>query len=156
LPGDGQHPPQLVGAITDARTAKPLSLHFTKIAADGRGKAGTDCDKLLLKGHRKMGGVIRLWPDQSVTVGLGIAEGVETALAAAHSFAPMWSLIDAGNLAQFAVLDGIESLTVFADHDDAGLRAAEQCAQRWANAGREAFVIKPKTLGFDLADVVAA
>jgi putative DNA primase/helicase len=155
LPPDGNYPPSLCAAITDAVTARPISLHFTRLASDGTGKAGTDKDKLMLKGHRKAGGVVRLWPDDAVASGLGIAEGIETALCAAHGFTPMWSVIDAGNLAKLPVLPGIEALTIFADHDDAGLRAAEECADRWG-AAAEVTIVKPETPGCDLADVVAA
>lgn len=156
LAPDGRYPPTLCAAITDAVTGKPLSLHFTRLAADGRGKAGTDTDKLMLKGHRKAGGVIRLWPDEAVTTGLAIAEGIETALAAADVYAPVWACLDAGNMAQFPVLAGVETLVVVADHDDAGLRAARTVGQRWANAGREASIVKPEREGQDLADLVAA
>jgi len=99
--------------------------------------------------------VIRLWPDESVTRGLAISEGIETALAAAHGSSPVWAAIDAGNLGAFPLLDGIESLTIIADHDDAGLSAANNCARRWANAGREVRVATPRIAGMDAADLVA-
>lgn len=156
LPGDDRYPPSLCAAITDICTAKPISLHFTRLAIDGRGKAGTDHDKLLLAGHRKRGGCIRLWPDDSVTHGLAVAEGIETALAAAHAYEPIWSTVDAGNMTAFPVLAGIESLTLYADHDAAGLSAARVCAQRWRNAGRDVRVLMPATVGHDAADEVAA
>jgi hypothetical protein len=155
LPPDDCHPPTLVAAITDAVTNKPLSLHFTRLAADGNGKAGTDRDRIFLKAHRKAGGVIRLWPDSAVTTGLGIGEGIETCLAAAHGFTPMWSVIDAGNMTRFPVLSGIEALTIFADHDDAGLRASRGCADRW-RVHAEVLVVVPGQPGDDIADVVAA
>jgi hypothetical protein len=156
LPAHDGHLPALCARITDAVSAQPLSLHFTKIAADGRGKAGTCRDKTLLAGHRKSGGVIRLWPDEAVTTGLAIAEGIETALAAAHDFQPVWACVDASNLSKFPVLAGIESLTIFADADAAGLTAARACAARWAGAGREVFVVQAHEQGRDVADVVAA
>ena len=104
--------------------------------ADGT-KADVDPPRLLLGGHRKQGGVIRLWPDEAVTTGLAIAEGIETALSLAHDYKPVWSVIDAGNLAAFPVLPGIETLIIGADHDEAGLKAAAACADRWAAAGVE-------------------
>lgn len=156
LPGDGRYPPSLCAAVTDIRTGKPISLHFTRLAADGRGKAGTERDKLLLAAHRKRGGCIRLWPDECVTGGLAVAEGIESALASAHAFTPVWAAIDAGNLAAFPVLDAIEALTVIADHDEAGTRAARECAQRWTAAGREVRIALPATVGMDAADVGAA
>ena len=112
-----KYPPSLCAAVSDVRTAKPISLHFTRLATDGHGKAGTEQDKLLLAGHRKKGGCIRLWPDEAVTYGLAIGEGIETCLAAAHLFTPVWACVDAGNLAAFPVLAGIDCLTIYADHD---------------------------------------
>jgi len=41
------------------------------------------------------------------------------------------------------VLRGIEAITVFADADPAGMRAAEACARRWSDAGREASIWTP-------------
>ena len=90
--------PALVGLVTDAITREPISLHRTWIKGNGC-KADIEKPRLLLAGHRKSGGVIRLWPDTWVTQGLALAEGIETALAAAHTFTPIWSAIDAGNLA---------------------------------------------------------
>lgn len=154
LPGDDHYPPSLCAAVTDVRTAVPITLHFTRLAENGKGKAGTDCDKLLLRGHRKRGGCIRLWPDNSVTHGLALAEGIETALAAAHAFEPVWSTVDAGNLSTFPVLAGIDALTIFADHDDAGLAAARECASRWRDASRSVRVLTPRIAGHDTADEV--
>ena len=153
LPSTDKHPPSLCACITDVLSGKPISLHFTRLAVDGRGKAGTDRDKQLLAGHRKKCGCIRLWPDEAVTHGLAIAEGIETALAAAHAFAPMWAAIDAGNLESFPVLAGIETLTIFADHDERGIEAARECARRWGHADRAVRVRVPKNEGDDAADV---
>lgn len=154
--GGRNYPPSLCALVTDIVTAEPISLHFTRLASDGKGKAGTERDKLLLAGHRKAGGCIRLWPDEAVTTHLGIAEGIETALCAAHGFTPVWATIDAGNMAAFPVLEGIETLVAFADHDEAGLKAARACGQRWADAGREVRVVVPEQDGTDVADAVAA
>lgn len=154
LAASDRHPPSLCARVTEALTGAPISLHFTRLQADGVGKAGTERDKLLLKGHRKAGGVIRLWPNDAVTVALGIAEGIETALAAAHAYSPVWAMVDAGNMAAFAPLSGVETLVIFADNDAAGLSAARTCGNRWAAAGREARLVIPER--GDIADVVAA
>lgn len=143
--------PALVALVTDAITRAPLTLHRTWIRADGN-KADVDPPRLLLGKHRKQGGVIRLWPDEAVTTGLAIAEGIETALSVARAFTPVWSTIDAGNMAAFSVLDGIESLLIVADNDAAGIRAAEQCAERWYRAGREVRIAKSPVPGEDLND----
>jgi putative DNA primase/helicase len=155
LRGDDRYPwPSLLGRVTDAITGEPLSLHFTR--HDGRGKAPVERPKTLLRGHVKKDGVIRLWPDEAVTGGLCIAEGIETALTAAHAFTPVWGCVDAGNLAEFPVLEGIECLTIVADHDAAGIKSAEACAVRWARAHCEISVVLPETAGRDLNDEVAA
>ena len=154
LPGSDKYPPSLCARVTNAETNAPLSLHFTRLASDGCGKAGTEQDKLLLGGHKKKGGVIRLWPDECVTYGLALAEGVETALVSARAFTPIWATVDAGNMAAFPVLSGIDCLAVYADHDQAGMRAAIQCAQRWNKAGREVAVYRSPVAGEDVADIL--
>jgi putative DNA primase/helicase len=99
----------MLARVTDAFTAEPMSLHFTRLNPDST--KSVDVPKRLLAGHRKAGGVIRLWPDECVTRGLGIGEGIETCLAAAHGFTPIWCTVDAGNMAAFPVLAGIDALT---------------------------------------------
>ena len=156
LPATDRYPPSLCARISDAKSNAPLSLHFTRLKADGTGKAGTDCDKLLLKGHRKAGGCIRLWRDECVTYGLAISEGVETGLAAAHAFQPVWAAIDAGNMASFPVLAGIDVITLIVDHDPAGLKAAAEVAGRWRAARREVRMLMAADRGADIADEIAS
>ncbi len=147
--------PALVALVTDAVTDEPMTLHRTWVKPDGM-KADVDPPRLLLGKHRKQGGVIRLWPDEAVSTGLAIGEGIETMLTIAHAFKPVWSAIDAGNLAAFPVLDGIESLLIVADHDEAGLKAAEQCADRWYRARREVRIAKSPIPGQDANDYARA
>jgi hypothetical protein len=153
LPGRGDHGPAMLARITDVVTNEPISLHFTRLALDGSSKAGTDRDKLLLKGHRKAGGVIRLWADSAVQHGLALAEGIETALSAAHAFSPIWATVDAGNLEAFPLLDGICALTIYADNDEAGIKASRACARRWRDAGREARIFTPREFN-DVNDLI--
>lgn len=142
--------PCLVALLTDVATRQPKSLHFTWIA--GGRKADVNPPRLLLKGHRKAGTVCRLWPDDFVTHGLGIAEGIETALSLAHGYAPVWACIDAGNLSTMPVLAGVGVLVIAQDRDPAGEKAAAMCATRWAAAGREVLVTRQEVN--DLNDLV--
>lgn len=144
--------PALVAIITDTKSGAPLSLHRTWIKPDGS-KADVAPPRLLLKDHPISGGVIRLWPDDAVTSGLGIAEGIETALSLAHGFTPVWACIDAGHLAKFPVLNGVRDLIIAADNDDAGRKAAAECAKRWANHAA-VHVISADAEGCDLNDEV--
>lgn len=146
--------PAMVGRISDVHDPRHgLGLHITWLCLDG--ERWTRGERRYL--GKKTGGVIRLWPDEAVTTGLAVAEGIETALAAARVFTPIWATMDAGNLARFPVLDGIESLTVFADRDASGTgqRAAADCAQRWRDADRRFRVLAAIRTGADMADLVA-
>ncbi|MFL9987133.1 PriCT-2 domain-containing protein [Paraburkholderia sediminicola] len=137
----GHTGPCLVALVTDVSTCVPITLHRTWINAEGT-KADAEPPRLLLGGHRKAGGVIRLWPDEALTQGLAIAEGIETALSLARVFLPAWALIDAGNLAKFRPLPGVEALTVAVDDDAAGAQAANTCAERWALLDREVMLVE--------------
>ena len=147
--------PALVGLVTHAVTRVPMTLHRTWIRADGR-KAECDAPRMLLGGHEKKHGVIRLWPDDAVSIGLAVAEGVETSLSLARSYCPVWSCIDAGNLAVLPVLNGIETLVIGADHDEAGMKAATDCADRWSAAGVDVRVIAPDAESADWNDARCA
>jgi Toprim domain len=111
----------------------------------------------------RSGCVIRLWPDDAVNEGLAIGEGIETTLAAATRIEhrgtllrPAWATGSAGNMATFPVLAGIEALTILVDHDASGTgqKAAEACAQRWRNAGREVIRLMPGDMGADFNNLV--
>lgn len=147
----GQRGPALVALASDVRTRAARTLHFTFLAIDGRGKADLQPVRLLLSRHEKSGAVIRLWPDDTVTSGLGVAEGIESALSLAHAGLPVWAAIDAGNLAALPILDGIDELAIAVDRDPAGERAADALAHRWITAGRRVRLVKPRA--GDLNDV---
>ncbi|TGQ51622.1 virulence-associated protein E [Mesorhizobium sp. M1C.F.Ca.ET.193.01.1.1] len=127
--------------------APPSAIHRTRLKPDGSGHLGK---KML---GAVAGQAMKLSPNDEVTPGLGICEGIETGLAIlAAGLGPVWSLGSAGAVASFPVLAGIETLTVFADHDGPGLAAAQQCAERWVTAGKEVFIRWPRELGHDYAD----
>jgi putative DNA primase/helicase len=104
------------------------------------------------------GGCVKLSPDEDVGAILGVAEGVESALAMrafkCFGASPVWSLIWDGGLKRFPVLDGIEALWIGVDDDPPGIAAAEAVSQRWLEAGREVFKMKARAKGLDLNDVV--
>jgi putative DNA primase/helicase len=115
--------------MTDPVTNEPCGIHRTFLAPDA-----TKIDRKML-GRQ---GVIRLTPERDVTEGLGIVEGVEDGLSVLLSgWAPVWAATSAGAIERFPVLSGIQSLTIFADTDAVGMRAAQACAARWTDADRE-------------------
>lgn len=135
----------MVALITNALTGEPQGVHRTFLDRDGK------------KIDRKMlgiaaGGVVRLSASEEVTSGLGVAEGIETALASPYR--PVWACLSAGTLRTFPVLPGIGALTIIADHDRAGIDAANECGQRWHSAGCEVTITLPTAAGADFADLV--
>jgi putative DNA primase/helicase len=146
--------PALVALVTDALTGDWISVHRTWITASGR-NAPIESPRLLLAGHRKNRGVIRLWPDDEVKGRLGIAKGIETALVAADGFWPVWAAIDAANLGALPLLPAIKSLTIFIDDEDAD-RAAARLLPRWGAAGRDVVCVLPESEDDDIADEVGA
>jgi hypothetical protein len=130
--------PAMVTLMTDPVTGEPCGIHRTFLLPDGSGKADLPSQRMMLG----MAGVIRLSRDEDIERGLGIAEGIETALAVMANFrwGPIWACGSLDMLASFPVLNGIEYLTVFADGKPHEIAGAYKCAQRWVNAGREAEV----------------
>ena len=142
-PLDGKALGCIVGVMTDPITAKPTGAITRRCIHEGRkiGKAKTLGSPV---------GIVRLSADEDVVLGVHLAEGLETALAAmAKGFRPVWSTGSAGVMAAFRFLVGVEALTLFADNDASGtgLRAANETAARWRAAGRETHVYLRKVLG---------
>ena len=93
---------------------------------------------------RARGAAVMLSAFDEPTMGLVICEGAETGISILMAgLAPVWALGGAGNLAALPVLGGIEALTVAADADEAGQKAAEATAERWRAAGREVAIVTP-------------
>lgn len=149
--------PAMVALVTDFADANVWrTLHFTFLRHDGTDKADVTPAKLLLPKHAKKHGVIRLFHDAEVSRGLALCEGIETALSAAHIFTPVFATVDAGNMAALPVIEGIDSISIFADNDSAGLKAASELAQRWLQMGREVFIKAPIDDGADVNDILSA
>lgn len=125
----------VLALMTTPADDKPSGIHRTFLNIDGS------------KRDRKMlgrAGVIRLSRDDAVMGGLGITEGVEDGLAVLLSgWSPIWAAGSAGAIKRFPVLTGIDSLTIFADADSAGLEAAQECEGRWVTIGKEARIAAP-------------
>jgi putative DNA primase/helicase len=125
----------VVALMTDAVSGRAIGIHRTFLDTNGA------------KRERKMlgrQGVVRLSHDGMVTMGLGLCEGLEDGLAVMLSgWTPIWVATSAGAIARFPVLAGIECLTIFADVDEVGQRAAETCAEHWLRQCRDARIAAP-------------
>jgi CHC2 zinc finger/Toprim domain len=140
--------PAMVALMTDPATGEPRGVHRTFLLSDGTGKAAVAKPKMMLG----PAGVIRLVDLEEIGVGLGLAEGIETALTVMQriGWGPVWAATSAGAIRSFPVLRAT-TLNIFADHDPAGLTAARECAARWAGAGAEGLIHTPPE-GEDWAD----
>jgi hypothetical protein len=126
--------PCLLALVRDIRNDEPVGIHRTALTSDNPPKK---MDRRSL--GQIGGGAIKISPYFDVCTGLMIAEGIETVLSASKlfQFKPIWSLVDAGNLAKFPALSGIECVTIAVDNDSAGQKAANECAQRLLAGGIE-------------------
>lgn len=109
---------------------------------------------------RRMLGVVR---GAAVKLGkpddgeLAVAEGVETALAAAQlGFRPAWALGSCGAISGLPVIDGIKTLTLLGENDAASAGAIKTCGDRWLRAGRKVRIATPDDGCGDLNDELMA
>jgi hypothetical protein len=97
------------------------------------------------------GGAVRLGPAGDA---LGLAEGIETALAAMQlTGVPCWACLGSQRMARVAIPDTVRELHIFADADEPGRLAAEQTAR--ANPQRRVVVHLPPDGFGDYADLAA-
>jgi hypothetical protein len=121
----------VVALMTDAVTNEPVGLHRTFLDHNAKKK-----ERKML-GHQ---GVVRIGGDANGE--LAIAEGVEDAIAITLDWGPCWAATSASAIKKFPVIENVGRLSIFADADAVGTKAAQECADRWLNAGRAACVIK--------------
>jgi phage/plasmid primase-like uncharacterized protein len=103
-----------------------------------------------------LGGCIRL-AEPTRAGSIGIAEGIETAIAACMaSGLPVCAAYSASALAAWQWPDTARGLVIFADADPAGSAAADKLRQRAQAAGLRVEVLTPSTPGADWCDVWAS
>lgn len=142
--------PALVAMVTGP-DGKGVTLHRTYLK-DGR-KAPVSSPKKLMPGRPIKGAAIRLHSAGDV---LGVAEGIETALAARQLFGvPVWSCISAGGIESFRPPPEVGRVIVFGDNDEngTGQAAAWALAKRLIGTGIAAEVRIPERNG-DWLDVL--
>ena len=145
--------PAMVAPLV-APDGRIVALHRTYLTPAGR-KADVPSPKKLTRAAGPLtGACIPLHKPARGCV--GIAEGIETALAAwCASAVPTVAAYCAGNLAAWHWPDGVQRIVVFADADKAGRAAASELQARVVRAGLKAVVMTPTDDGADWADVWA-
>jgi hypothetical protein len=147
LPGRGDHGPAMIAAFGRPSEPEPgllridpeeiAGVHITRLAADGRAKAGTLHDKIMI-GHC-VGSPIVLAPVND-GLGLAICEGIEDALSAHDSTGlGAWAAGAASRLPALApaVPSYVEAVTILVDDDETGWRFSEELAARLDARGME-------------------
>jgi putative DNA primase/helicase len=139
--------PAMVAVMRSIATDEITAIHRTRLSTEG------------VKLDRRMLGVangaaIKLNPDDTVTGGLAIGEGIETCASALQlGIRPTWALGSTSFVSAFPVLAGVECLTILAENDAASAKALDACAMRWHSADREV-LINRSTCGKDLNDAI--
>ena len=146
--------PAMVAPIV-APDGRTVALHRTYLTADGR-KADVPSPKKLTGVAGPLAGACI--PLHKPARGcIGIAEGIETALAAwCASTVPTVASYCAGNLAAWRWPAGVQRLVIFADADKAGREAADTLRARALAARLRCEVLTPTDPGADWLDVWAA
>jgi hypothetical protein len=143
------HPAMLAPMVLQG---KLVGLHATYLKAGGSGKAELDPARKVWKPTKATsikGAAIPLYPIRAPRLAytyLGVAEGVETALAMRKlkPGLPVWATVSADGMRSLELPQGINHLLVGADADDAGLGAARALAKRAATKGIRAIVEWPE------------
>ena len=108
--------PAMLAQLTDP-TGTPVTIHRTWLTATGT-KAPVDPVRMFCPGKVPPASAVRLAPHGPI---LGVAEGIETALAAQQLFGfPVWACLTAGRLKTFQPPVGTQRLIVCADNDAHG------------------------------------
>lgn len=159
----GRFPAML--ALVSAPDGSAMTLHRSYLRPDGAGKAPVPAPrKLMASGQNRslVGSAVRLCP---VAFGknpvLGLAEGIETALAVrAMTGMPVWAGLSATLLERFTPPPGLSRLVVWADKDRSGVgEQAARSLQRRLSPSIEVRIrvppvpIPPQARGVDWADL---
>ena len=145
----GQHP-AMVSIMRDAG-GYGVTVHRTYLTSAGE-KANVNPVKKFMAGKRINGAAVRL---SRVQAEIGIAEGIENALAASERFGlPVWAATNAVLLEQFMPPEGVQSVHVFGDKDSSwtGQAAAFMLAKRLERDGFKVQVTMPENFDEDWCD----
>ena len=141
--------PAMVAAVTTWPSREVVAIHRTFIKADGSDKAPVTQNKMML--GPCAGGAVRLVPAEDELV---LAEGLETGLSILQATGqPTWACLSTSGLKAVLLPPEVKTVTIAADGDDAGKKAAEEAASRLYRDGREVRIARPPD-GYDFNDLL--
>lgn len=142
-------------AVVQEPGGRGVQMHRTFIAKDGTAKAPIEPQRMFMAGEIPAGAAVRLTP---AAERMGIAEGIETALAAMRMFEiPVWAALNTALLAKWQPPGVAREVYIFADADPgfAGQQAAYTLAKRLAGEKRLTVRVEvPTVLGIDWNDIL--
>lgn len=148
--------PAMIALVQDEH-GKNVNIHRTFLSPDGSGKANVLEPRKVMPGLLPPGSAVRLFSSKER---MGIAEGIETAWAAARLFKmPVWAALNATLLSQWVPPSGVQELFIFGDHDKshAGQEVAHGLARRLLSRRDNELRVKvlfPEEEGDDWNDVL--
>lgn len=143
------HPAMI--ALVISQENKGIGLHRIYLKDSGE-KADVSNQKKLITVADMAGSAVRLAPPTDC---LGIAEGIETALAASRLFSvPVWAAISANMMEKWTPPTGVENVIIFGDNDVSftGQASAYALAKKLKLAGLNVDVQIPDSIGADWGD----
>lgn len=144
------------GDLDDRGQNRFVSMHRTFLRPDGSAKADMAAPRKMMPGEMPEGACVMLseWTGAGT---IGIAEGIETAMAASAIFGvPVWAAISSAMLAKWTPPPGAEEVAIFGDNDAkfGGQAAAYSLAHRLSVKGMPVTVSIPEVTGDDWNDVL--
>lgn len=144
--------PCLVAPIRNA-AGRVVSLHRIYLTENGQKAAVPEVKKMMTPCGEVTGGAVRLFTPGAV---LGVAEGIETALAVhagTKGSLPVWSCVNTALLKGLKVPEEVQVVLIWADKDrppekrpdlpPPGKAAAEALAKRLREEGKEVHILYP-------------
>lgn len=158
--GDGGVGPCIVAKVaTYAGDPKAITLHRTFLRPDGKAKAEMNAPRKIFPCELVDGACVAATGYGGTLSTMGIAEGIETAMAASLMFGniPVWASINAGMMAKWEPPAHIDHLYIFGDNDAnyTGQAAAYALARRMKMKKIEFVEVQiPSVIGQDWNDVL--
>lgn len=146
----GSHPAMV--ALFSSPTGEPITFHITYLTKHGTKAELEHCKKVMTPVSSMNGGAIRLFEPTGI---MGIAEGIETALACFKlTGIPTWAAYSANLLEQFEPPEECKHLIIFGDNDMnfTGHKVSFSLANRLSLKGLDVEVRIPELPGTDWAD----
>ncbi|GGD84264.1 hypothetical protein GCM10010990_37970 [Croceicoccus mobilis] len=149
--GEARFLPAMLAAVRNDEGV--IAVHRTFLDPVGNRLATFDRPKRAL-GSLQTGAVRLAMPRGGK---LGLAEGIETALAATQlSDIPCWATLGNERFGLVTIPESVRELFLFLDADDGGDLAQQRACSAYAAPGRRIVIRRPRKAGYDWADVLSA